>query len=278
MRFLKKYWPGIAAAVLLALAAAGWVYVWNRISRSVHDAEYAAAFSAFSWHGTDYARVSQEELQDHFSQARTPEGIAGEQLDEIAFPTSRGTENCTLYAAGYPDGVDGVYPLTVLHTGAGWFAYEVTGFESLGSSPSASAVCGAFGLTDAGMIESVTIKDAADGSMAELTRSADLEAFFGKLTALGDDIGSEGEAKAYYDAYVSEYGEDAGVKLADGKVQFETEEANERATALWAEGVRLVTIRLRNGFRLRDLVYAPVPQLFTVYGCYHFDGEILQET
>ena len=148
--------------MLLALAAAGWVYVWNRISRSVHDAEYAVAFSAFSWHGTDYARVSQEELQDHFSQARTPKGIAGEQLDEIAFPTSRGTENCTLYAAGYPDGVDGVYPLTVLHTGAGWFAYEVTGFESLGSSPSASAVCGAFGLTDAGMIESVTIKDAAE--------------------------------------------------------------------------------------------------------------------
>lgn len=276
MSFLKKYWVGIAVAVLAVLCVTGWVYIWNRIGNSMHDAEYAASFSEFSWHGADYARVSQEELQDHFSEPRTPESIAGDRLDEIVFPTTRGTETCTLYAAGYPDGVDGVYPLTVLHTGAGWFAYEVAGLESLGNSPSVSAVCGAFGLTDAGMIESVTIEDAADGSKADLTEPADLEKFYAKLTALGDSISEEEQAKAYYDAYVREYGEESGVTLEGGKVQFASEEANERATALWAEGVRLVTIRLRNGFRLRDLVYAPVPQLFTVYGCYHFDGEIVE--
>lgn len=275
MEYQKKYLGWIAVSVLAVLCVIGWVYAWNRIGKSMHDAEYAASFSEFSWNGVDYTRLSQEELQENDSEMRTPEGIAGDRLGEIVLSTSRGTETCTLYCTGNAGEAGTVYSRTVLRTGVGWFAYAGCGFASLGDSPSIAEVCSAFGLTEANQIASVTVTDPADGSKAKLTETAELEAFYSKLTALGDSISEEEQAKAYYDAYVREYGENNGAVLEDGKVQFASEDANERATALWAEGVRLVTVRLNNGFLMRDLVYAPVPQLFTVFGCYHFDGEIL---
>ena len=36
----------------------------------------------------------------------------------------------------------------------------------------------------------------------------------------------------------------------------------------WTKDLRLVTIKLKNGYQLRDCIYAPVPGTFSVYGDY----------
>lgn len=276
MVFLKKYGAGIAAAAAVLLIAAGWIIAWRRIGNAMHDAEYAEAFSSFTYDGVYYSRVTDSELSARYGEQRTPEGIAGDRLGSVPFVTPRGTENGTLYAVGTADVTDGRYPLTVLQCGAGWFAYELSGFVSLGESPSISEVCGAYGLTEPESIVSVSIADADGSFLAELTDSASIRAFYEKLIRLGDDIGEEGQARAYYEAYIDKYGEDDGVTFADGSVQFANEEARTRAMTLWAEGVRLVTIRLINGFWLRDLVYAPVPGIFSVYGNYRFEDALCE--
>ena len=276
MEFLKKYGIGLAAAAAVLLIAAGWLVVWKKIGSAMHDAEYESAFDQFAYHGLYYARIGESELNDHYSAPRTPEGIAGTRLDVITLPTPHGKEDCTLYAAGNGEGIDGQYPLTVLHCGAGWFAYEATGFESLGDAPSVTEVCGAFGLHSAESIESVSVADADGTVLAELTDTEDLRSFYEKLIRLGDDIGEAGQAKAYYDAYIGKFGENAGVTFSDGVIQFESDEANKQAMEYWAEGMRLVTIRIRNGFRLRNLVYAPVPKVFSVYGNYRFDDALCE--
>lgn len=274
MKFLKQYGVVLAVAAAILVIAGGWLAVWKQIGSAMHDAEYAEAFSQFTYHGAYYARVSAAELNDHFPEPRTPEDIAGEKLDDITLATPRGKETCTLYAAGEDGAADGQNPLTVLQCGAGWFAYEVSGFESLGDAPSVTAVCKAYGLNAPEDILSVSVADTDGEPLAELTDSESLRAFYDKLTALGDDIGEEGQSKAYYDAYTEKYGTDAGVSFSDGKIQFADDDANTRAMEFWAEGMRLVTIRLRNGFRLRNLVYAPVPKVFSVYGHYRFDEAI----
>ena len=74
--------------------------------------------------------------------------------------------------------------------------------------------------------------------------------------------------QAYYDAYVQQYPDSQGVTLENGALQFADDDSKQRAMTLWSDGMCLVSISLKNGLHLRELVYAPVPGFFAVYGIY----------
>ena len=268
MAFWKQNgWKLTVAAAVLALAG-GWAWAWQRIGRSVDRAAEDQIYRGFVCRGAYYARCSEKALAAYTAETSPGEAARGEAVGTVQLQTPAGTLEktayvCTLaaYSGEYP-------PLLMLERDGSFPVYELTGFQSLDGSPSAAAVCSAYGIGGADDLAAVTVTETDGTVIGEMTGQADLAEFYRKLAALGEDLGEAGTAQAYYDVFIEKYGDAAGVSLKDGKIEFSGEEAEKKANALWAEGVCLVTVRLKNGLQLRELVYSPVPAVFAVYGSY----------
>ena len=56
--------------------------------------------------------------------------------------------------------------------------------------------------------------------------------------------------------------------IENGTIEAADDAVYQQAMELWGTGMCRVTMKLKNGFRLADMVYAPVPEVFQVYGYY----------
>ncbi len=263
MKFLKAHAGMLLAVLLILLAAGGWLLLWNRIGGTVKTAELDAAFESFTYSGAYYRQCTLTELADYGEIRAVDASLCGESCGSL---TVSGMA-CPLYACTlFPDAE--VQPLLILQRGSSYLAYELTGFASLGEHPSMPEVLDAYGAAVPDALESVTVREANGTLIDRITDASDLREFQRKLSALGADLSEAEQMQAYYDAYKARYGEDSGIALTEGSLMPADSAAYEQAMTLWGEGMCLVTVQMKNGLLLRDAVYAPVPALFAVYGCY----------
>ena len=147
-------------------------------------------------------------------------------------------------------------------------SFLTVGFQYLDQQTSIWAVCASYGIGGGEDLEAVEIKD-QDGKLLEtITDSAALSDFIDKFLKLGEDIGENGIAQAYFDAYTAEFGETDQIWFEDGTVKAANDAVYQEAMKFWTKDLRLVTIKLKNGYQLRDCIYAPVPGTFSIYGDY----------
>lgn len=267
---IKEHKGVIIVVALVLLLAGGWYYMWSRIAANMTLANYETGYEQFTFEGAHYLLCDSASLHGYLPDAAgADESLCGERIGEMSFPSSAGTVSCPLYACKV-FGDAAPYPLVIAERSGQYAAYELAGFESLDESPSAADVCAAYGITGAEAVAQIELRD-ADGSLLETVTDAEAIAdFCGKLTALGDDIGEAGLAKAYYDAYTAEYGETDKLTLTDGKIQYADDEIYQHAMEYWSSGMCLVTVKMKSGLQLRNAVYAPVPAVFSLYGDYAF--------
>lgn len=257
---------GISVAGILLIL---WFAMWQRIGKELDQAESDAAYSSFALEGAIYAACTETIMQEYLTEPiQYHAADCGSVLGEVSFHTAQGTTTGTVYRlrqledAGLKDAV------ILMQRGGRYTGYELVGFEALQNSPSISAVCNAYEIYSHADLQSVTITD-ADGAVLETVSDAKaLSDFYEKLIALGDDIGAAGQAKAYYDAYVQKYGASDAIAINGDTVETADEDTYLKAMDLWSNGMCTVSIRLTNGLFLRDLVYAPIPGVFHVYGYY----------
>ena len=76
------------------------------------------------------------------------------------------------------------------------------------------------------------------------------------------------ESGSILTAYTAEFGETDQIWFEDGTVKAANDAVYQEAMKFWTKDLRLVTIKLKNGYQLRDCIYAPVPGTFSVYGDY----------
>lgn len=267
--FIKKNkWILLAAAGVLLLAC-GWLLLWQYIGGQVEKAAYEVAYEQLSFDGAYYAQCDLATVQLYVPEADAiGEELCGEQLGALSFPAQTGTVTCPLYACRPLEEAGKRRAIILLERESGLLAYELAGFSYLDESPNIWAVCASYGIAWPEDFESVTVSD-AEGNVLETITDADaLSDFYDKFLKLGEDLGEEGLAQAYYDAYVGKFGESDRIHLTDGTVEAASDEAYSEAMEYWTEGLRLVTIRLTNGLQLRNCIYAPVPGIFSVYGDY----------
>ena len=268
LREHRKLLIFLTAALLLAGL---WYVFWLRISTAMTQAQTDAAFAQFELNGRYYALCDSETLACYLPGVKKPtqEDCGAEQGTASFQYGSFPAYACAAFAGADPA------PLLIVDRG-GLFAYELAGFSSLGEHPDISAVCAAYGIGSGADLQAVGVRD-ADGTLLDtITRQEDHDAFYAKLSALGDDIGADGMAQACYDAYVQEYGEDERVTVADGQVQITDDELYEKAMNLWGSGICLVDIRTKTGLQIRRAVYAPVTGVFSVYGDYRITVPFFQ--
>lgn len=266
MSFLKQHGGKLAVLALILLLLGGWMLLWHRIGSAVDSAAEESYYAGFVCNGAYYARCDAAALKCYTDESAPDASARGASVGNVQFETPAGTVSCEAFVCTLAAGTD--HPPLLMLARAGDPVYELDGFAALDDSPSISAVCDAYGIASAADIASVQIAEGDGTPIDEITAPDDLAAFYEKLAALGDDLGEAGMAQAYYDVYIEKYGESAGISLENGEIQFADEETHDKAIALWSEGVCLVSVRLKNGLQLRDMVYAPVPQVFAVYGAY----------
>ena len=256
-------------AVLFLLLAAVWYGIWNRLGSVLGRSRDQAAFNTFTYEGAYYAKCDLAALRCYLPDAAQIDGsLCGEELGALTIPTKQGEQHCPLYAEkDFPE-ADPAYPLLVLAHDGTYSVYECAGFASLDESPSVYAVCAAYGIGAGSSIAEVRVSDSDGTLISAITGQDDLERFFQGLLKLGDDIGEEGLANAYRDAYTEACGDDGKVTVENGRVRTADDETYQKAMKLWSEGICTVDIRLQNGLQLRGAVYAPVPAVFSLYGDY----------
>jgi len=267
--FLKKH-----AVILIILAAflllAGiWLFIWHRIGSQVTKAAMQSAYDTLSFDGAYYAKCDLETVQAYLPEtAGISRELCGEELGELSFPSENGTVTCPLYACKPLADAGKNNAIVLLEQADSISAYELSGFQYLDDQTSIWAVCASYGIGYAEDIEALEIKD-QDGKLLETVTDRDrLSAFFEKFVKLGEDIGEIGVAHSYYEAYINEFGETDRIWFEDGTVKAENDEIYQQAMEFWTKDLRLVTIKLKNGYQLRDCIYAPVPGTFSVYGDY----------
>lgn len=266
MQLLKKHGFKLLVILLIAAFAASWALIWKRIGDAMDTAAEDEVYAGFLLDGAYYTRCTAAALASYTDQAAPDATFRGESVGDVAFETEAGTLYCEAYLCTLVP--EHEPPALLMLDRPGDPVYELSGFQSLGDAPSAADVCAAYGIASADDLSSVRITEADGTPIDEITGADDLAAFYEKLTALGEDIGQAGTAQAYYDVYLEKYGESDGISLENGEIQFADEDTEQKAMALWSEGLCLVTVRLKSGLQLRDLVYAPVPRVFAVYGSY----------
>lgn len=251
------------------LIAAGWLLLWSRLGRTMEQAAYEANYEQLVYSGAYYHQCDLGVVQEYLADVTAiDDALCGEELGTLSFPSESGTANCPLYACKPLTDAGKKNALVLLKRESGLVPYELIGFQYLDDDPSIWAVCASYGLGRASDLESVTVTD-ADGSNSEtITDAEQLSAFYDKFVKLGEDLGAAGQAQAYYDAYTAKFGETGTVYLEDNTVKAVNDAAYQEAMDYWTEGMRLVTIRAKNGYQLRGCVYAPVPAVFSVYGDY----------
>lgn len=267
--FWKAHKTAVIITILVLLIFGGWVAAWGRLGRVLNETSYQSAFESFTYQGAHYAKCDLAALRNYLPDAaEIGETLCGEALGELNIPTSQGEIHCPIYAEkDFPE-ADPAYPLLVLSHDGGYDVYECAGFSVLDESPSVPAVCAAYGIGGGGDLAEVLVRDGDGTLISEMTAQDDLDRFFTGLMTLGDDLGGEGLANAYRDAYIAEYGDDGKVTVENGSVQTADDETYQKAMTLWSEGICTVDIRLKNGLQLRGAVYAPVPAVFSLYGDY----------
>jgi hypothetical protein len=266
MQILKKHGFKLLMLLLILAFAGGWALIWKRIGDAMDSAAEDQAYTGFLYDGAYYTRCSAEVLARYTDQTAPDASCRGESVGDVEFETEAGTLYCEAYSCTLVP--EHEPPALLMLDRPGDPVYELSGFQSLDDAPSAAAVCAAYGIASADDLSSVRITEGDGTPIDEITAADDLAAFYAKLTALGEDIGRAGMAQAYYDVYLEKYGESGGISLENGEIRFADKETETQAMALWSEGLCLVTIRLKSGLQLRDLVYAPVPKAFAVYGSY----------
>lgn len=250
---------------LLLLLAAGYLLMWHRIRTKLQDAEAEAQYAVFTLDDAVY-----EECSLGIVQLYAPEitGITKEICGESAGSARFSEEEYPLYrllaleAEGKRDGILVMEKEGVLR------CYELTGFLSLADSPSITDVCQVYGIQSAEDIRSVSVTEADGTPIDTMTNSEDISGFYQKFAALGESLSDAEQAKAYYDVYAEKYGDTDDLTIEGASLTANSEEANERAYALWGEGMCMVGLELSNGLRISDMVYAPVPRIFSVFGNY----------
>ena len=269
MELLRKHRKTILAVLIILLFAGLWLFIWLRVSDALRTAQQDEAYSGFVFDGACYTRIDTETLK-LYTDTPVGESLCGTLLGTVPFTTAHGTEHDLLYACK-----DVPYtqyaPAVLLRVAGRYLPYELTGFSSIGDAPSAAEVLAAYGITGAESLVSVSVTEANGTPVDTITEPDDLKAFYEKLSALGEDIGEDGEMQAYYDAYRDKYPDDARVTLKDGEIQYADDESRQLAMTLWSDGMCLVSITLNNGLRLRNMVYAPVPGFFALYGIYRLN-------
>lgn len=267
--FLKKHAVILIILAVFLLFAGIWLFVWRRVSKQVSKAAYQSAYDTLSFDGAYYAKCSLETVQAYLPETTgISKELCGEELGELSFPSETGTVTCPLYACKPLQDAGKNNAIVLLEQAEGISAYELSGFQYLDDQTSIWAVCAAYGIGYPEDIASVEIKD-QDGKLLETITEPDARAaFFDKFLKLGEDIGELGVAQAYYDSYINEFGETNQIWFESGTVKAENDEVYQEAMDFWTKDLRLVTIKLTNGYQLRDCIYAPVPGTFSVYGDY----------
>lgn len=267
--FLKKNLGIVIILAVFLLFAGGWFLVWNRISNQVTKAAYQSVFDTLSFEGGYYARCDLQTVQAYLPDTDSiTKKLCGDKLGELSFPTETGTESCPLYACAPLQDAGKKNALVLLENADGLSAYELSGFEYLDEQTSIWAVCASYGISYPEDIESVIIKNADGEQIDTITEKSALSDFTDKLLKLGEDIGESGVAEAYYNAYTDKFGETDQIWLEDGTIKAQDDAVYEEAMDFWTKDMKLVTISLKNGYQLRDCIYAPVPGTFSIYGDY----------
>lgn len=251
----------VIAALLLWVIA--WKIVGNRMEQTATDMQY----THFTYSDAIYARCP--DAANIYKLNLTGDmGDCGESVGTVQFTVDGVTVHREAYRVKDEESHAIAEPVLLVSHGEKCVPYELVGFTALNESPSITAVCEAYGIQSAEDLASVTVYD-ADGSVVQsFTAAEDLQPFYKKLIALGEDMGAAGQSRAYYDAYTAKYGSSDAITLKDGTIETADNETYQQAMELWGAGMCTVTMQLQNGLRLADMVYAPVPKVFQVYGYY----------
>lgn len=261
----RAFW--ICCCVLLIVLL--WIFVWQRVGKELADAGQNAYYTGFTHNGAIYALCDTDFIKETYDLTLTGTSAdCGSSLERAQFEVDGVTVYCPLYRVKALEQQSLADAVVLVERDDVYYTYELAGFTALNQSPSVTAVCRAYGIGSGSDLKSVAVYD-ADGAMIQnLTDAEELAVFYEKFAALGEDIGAAGQSQAYYDAYVAKYGESDALSLADGMITTADDETYEQAMSLWGTGMCTVTITMKNGLRLADMVYAPVPQVFQVYGYY----------
>ena len=270
----KHIWKGIVCVVVLAFAA-GWVILWNRFGNTMEQADYDAQFASFTHGDAIYARCTAEVVSGYLSDGGntlTPADSCG----EADFTVNGVTVHCPIYSVRELQSATRSDALVLVERDGGYESYELVGFTSLADAPTAKEVMETYGAASSADLRAVKIYE-ADGTLIDTMDDAeDLETFYQQILNLGEDVGAEGQALAYYGAYIEAYGETDAISVSGGEVITADNETYEKALTLWSEGMCLVTIVFENGLQLRNTVYAPKPGIFQLYGYYAMTEPIFQ--
>ncbi len=251
----------IIATVLLWVIA--WKIVGDRMEQTAEDMQY----THFTYNGMIYARCS-DAANIYKLELTGNMDDCGESIGTVQFTVDGVTIHKEAYRVKEKECNTLAEPVLLVPHDAKCVPYELVGFTALNDSPSITAVCEAYGIQSAEDIVSVTVYD-ADGSVVQSITAVDaMKSFYEKLIALGEDIGAAGQSQAYYDAYVNKYGASDAITLKDNTINTADNETYQQAMELWGAGMCTVTMQLKNGLRIADMIYAPVPKVFQVYGYY----------
>lgn len=264
-RSISKKTVIVSALMLAALLL--WVIAWQIVGDRMEQTATDMQYSHFTYSGAIYARCPDAAniYQLHLTGKLDD---CGEPVGTVQFTVDGVTVHKEAYRVKGEETHAVAEPVLLISHDEKCTPYELVGFTALNKSPSIGAVCEAYGIQSAEDIASVTVYD-ADGSVVQnLTAAEALQPFYEKLVALGADLGAAGQAQAYYDAYIAKYGNSDGITLKDGTIETADNETYQQAMELWGAGMCTVTMELQNGLRLADMVYAPVPKVFQVYGYY----------
>ena len=258
---------GIAVVVILLLAGS-YLLLWRHIGNTMVQAKQDAAYAQFTLDDAVYEECDLSIVQLYVPEiTEITKEICGSDagnavFSDAEFPLCR---LAALESAGKQDGI------LLMEYGEKLRCYELTGFTTLADAPSISVVCDAYGIKSAADIEAVTIAEADGTKIDEMTEESDIASFYEKFAALGDCLSEAEQAKAYYDAYEEKYGDTDDFTLEGGSLTANSQQAEEQGYTLWGDGVCIVGIRLANGLQICNMVYAPVPKLVTVFGCYRLE-------
>ncbi len=257
----------VCTVCILLLMLLVWVLAWRLVGRRMEQAMTDTQYTHFTHADAIYARCTAELAEEAYDLKLTGTAAdCGRALGKVQFTVDGVTVHCEAFAPKTEQHPI-AEPVLLVQRGEDVFPYELVGFTALSEQPSVTEVCAAYGIASAADILSVTVYD-ADGAILRQLAKEDLPAFYRKLTALGEDMGAEGQAQAYYDAYTEKYGKSDALTIQNGTIEAADDETYRQAMELWGTGMCRVTMQLANGFRLADMVYAPVPEVFQVYGYY----------
>ncbi len=269
--FLKKNKAVILFTAVLLLIVGGWLLFWGHLGKQVEKAAYQSAYEQLVFGGAYYAQCDLDILQEYLPDVQQiDESLLGEQLGELSFPSADGMVICPLYACKPMQDAGKKNAVVLLKQTDDIFPYELSGFQYLDEQTSIWAVCASYGIGYGSDLEAVIVKD-ADGKLLDtITDSDKLDQFVKQFLSLGEDIGEAGQAQAYYDAYTAEFGKTDQIWLENGTVKAADDAAYQKAMEFWTQDLRLITIKLKNGYQLRNCIYTPIPKTFSVYGDYAF--------